>query len=854
MHVVLVPLVLICSALHFPIKYWWPTAAGGLWIAERVWRFLRYGWVNGWWGGLGNGERRERTPKGAALEAKRIRPETGFVNKGDEQWEMEHVRDAAGQDGLGVAQGDILSQYAYTSPTSPTSNRPFQLPSPSLASEFGERSSAIDPGYSSSYTKQPAYSQPIGSFSTWGDDKDVEDSGYTPEPLHPNSVLPRGAAPQARATASMPRAPSSFSLYSHRVPQVARPIRAAIPAGYALAQLLPSRMIRLTLRVPKPFRWAPGQNVLLQIREISIWQSHPFSIVSVYDADVEQEVVLLVKARKGFTNELWKETRRRMDAQPDEDGDLRPPTAYNAPIAMSRSGSSRGSFYFASSSTKLSTRKPVFFRALVDGPYGSAARVRWGSHASVLIIAGGSGVSFAVAILTYVCECMASRDKLGLGAAGKGGRGFVTQRVRFVWIVRDFGSLHHPSPFSLSVLLTPLSLSAAEILWVSNLLRRCMDLVPATQLSIDIFVTNYSASEKSVYLLGGTSKSQSVDGELAPPRPLFAKGGVGRDRSNSSESLDSTASVDSNVDLAYLADQETARGALDSDDRNSVLELTNWDEDMDDEEDERTPAERSLSLRVKKEGRIRRAKSRKRAAAKQQLPGVDHSQFPLPSTDSKTSFSVEDDGSHTPQRVPFGQRSPGGGTFPSSASAGDGFSSPAPHTVRSPSGLRVYNARNSIGSMTTAESAGFDGAYATQNGSRSDFGPGPESHTDHSFVSGAESTRRLVGGAWDEHRQSFVRVDVEGEDKDQFMDEGDEEDLNIVAEMARPGRPLLDKIMKEEVDIAEGMIAIACELAAGLGWRRDSADPASSLVAACGPSSLNSTIRNVRLLAILLCR
>jgi hypothetical protein len=43
------------------------------------------------------------------------------------------------------------------------------------------------------------------------------------------------------------------------------------------------------------------------------------------------------------------------------------------------------------------------------------------------------------------------------------------------------------------------------------------------------------------------------------------------------------------------------------------------------------------------------------------------------------------------------------------------------------------------------------------------------------------------------------------------MDEGDEDDLNVVAEMARPGRPLLDKIMTEEVDVAEGMIAIACE-------------------------------------------
>lgn len=86
------------------------------------------------------------------------------------------------------------------------------------------------------------------------------------------------------------------------------------------------------------------------------------------------------------------------------------------------------------------------------------------------------------------------------------------------------------------------------------------------------------------------------------------------------------------------------------------------------------------------------------------------------------------------------------------------------------------------------------------------------------------------------------------------MDEGDEEDLNIVAEMARPGRPLLAKILSEEVDCAEGLVAIACECLpsareAASSARLTAADlmPACRpSLAACGPSSLNSTIRNVR--------
>jgi len=52
----------------------------------------------------------------------------------------------------------------------------------------------------------------------------------------------------------------------------------------------------------------------LWIPEISRFQSHPFSILSTWDEDHETEVVLLVKARKGFTAKLFEETRKRVFA------------------------------------------------------------------------------------------------------------------------------------------------------------------------------------------------------------------------------------------------------------------------------------------------------------------------------------------------------------------------------------------------------------------------------------------------------------------------------------------------------------------------------------------------------------
>lgn len=370
-----------------------------------------------------------------------------------------------------------------------------------------------------------------------------------------------------------------------------------------------------------------------------------------------------------------------------------------------------------------------------------------------------------------------------------------------------------------------------------------MDLVPSRQLSIDIYVTNYSASEKSVYLLNGNSNAVE-SGELAPPRPQFAK--ASRERSNSSESLASAASVDSNTDLAYLADAG-GRSGPEADNRGSVLELTNWDEEMDEEDEEQTPAERSLSMRVRKEGRVRREKSRRRKQGRQ-APIPSHSAPPMPSVDSRVSISADDHTAYL-QRGPL---SPSSSQFPTSTSQPDNSVTSPPRGVRSPSGtpLRQHNHRNSIASTLTADSVGFDSSYQAHNGSRTDFGlPGSESHTDHSYISGAESTRRLVGGAWDQHRQSFVRVDVGGEDKDQFMDEGDEEDLNIVAEMARPGRPLLQKILTEEVECAEGLVGIACTscVRSNSAERARLADLLTALLSylACGPSSLNSTIRNV---------
>ncbi|KAL7410829.1 FAD-binding domain-containing protein [Mrakia frigida] len=845
-HVTLVPLTLITAALHFPNRFWWPAAAGGLWALERLWRFLRYGWVNGWWGGLGNGERREkkktkRESRDSSSSSKRISSSDGGEGKKLEQWEMNQMAETG--DGLGMGRDEIMSMYDYASPTSPSAgNSPFNNhdaplhPNPNPNSyaaqngEFGQHSTnsknrppfGYGTGSSASHYTNGSVN---GGYSDFKSDSTHEgESGSravdplvadaTPTPIPRSSSSP-SAMRIALPRAGPPRAHSTFSIYSEALIPVPRPIRAPIPAGYALVQLLPSRMLRLTLRLPKPFRWAPGQNVLLQIREISIWTSHPFSIVSVYDEDVEQEIVLLVKARKGFTMDLWKETKKRMDEGPQM---ITNSTEPNSNSVAGTPSDRPQSYYFASSTKKLSTPKPVFFRALVDGPYGSSARVRWGDHSTVLIICGGSGVSFGIAILTYVCECIASRDKMGMGRGGKGGRHFITKRVRFLWIVRDF----------------------AEVLWVSNLIRRCMDMIPPDQLVIDIFVTNYRQSEKSVYL----SQANLDADELAPPKPMFAKNS-NRSRSNSRDSIASVLSNDSNTDLAYLADHGDADS--DGDRRDSVLELTNWDEDQDEEEQERTLAERQLSINVKKEGRIRRAKSRKRAETKKArlTPAQSKEQYGDAMLDSSPSSAPPPPLPHSNSGL--NPRSATASPRPQHASPSASFNAstnpyPEPSytdkqpnsatpfrttddsTLFSPPSAFSRSKRFSVTSSMTADSYSQEPNLFGQP-HRPSMTPSDSFNDAGSFVGGGgtESTRGLVGGAWDENRQSFVRSSVVGEDKAQFIDGEDEEDLNLVSELARPGRPKLEKIIAEEVENALGTIGIA----------------------SCGPSSLNAVVRNI---------
>ncbi|KAF5361182.1 hypothetical protein D9758_009046 [Tetrapyrgos nigripes] len=161
----------------------------------------------------------------------------------------------------------------------------------------------------------------------------------------------------------------------------------------ASTELISPHLVRVTLRRPAHFHWAPGQFAYLITPTVSLlpFEGHPFTIAS-YDSKMNakeitstsgsssskaywKELVFLVNVRDGFTKRL----------------------------------------------SHVAAQKGTI-KVFVDGPYGQ--RNDLSGYDNVVLIAGGTGVTYTLPMLLDIVE----------GArAGKRN----CKRVVFVWAVRD---------------------------------------------------------------------------------------------------------------------------------------------------------------------------------------------------------------------------------------------------------------------------------------------------------------------------------------------------------------------------------------------------------------------------------
>ncbi|KAM0791379.1 hypothetical protein ACM66B_005844 [Microbotryomycetes sp. NB124-2] len=473
------------------------------------------------------------------------------------------------------------------------------------------------------------------------------------------------------------------------------------PPGFAAAQLLPGRMVRLTMHTAVPVRWRPGQHVFLTIPAVRMFQSHPYTIVSVDErakgiapiggsSQLEDgsEIVLLVRAQKGFSRRLWDHVYQKR-AQKLERG-------------AAASDCAAG----------------IVLRSLISLPMGSSTRTSWDAYDSLTIVCGGTGITFGMSVLEYTCKRMARRDH---------GR-YRTTRVRFVWILREF----------------------AHLSWIATALRKCLDLVDPSQLQIELFVSQYNQTGVS-YTKGLGFGTPDPNETLAPPKPQFARqahpiASASEDYGDSDDEAAASARMYNTVpDYGEHID--------------SVTDLVLFEG----EEDERTRAEVEVSARVRSLGKMRRALSRRET---KQPKDVSHPYV------AATGYGGGNDGfAAQPRQDPTAQLYP----------------------------------------MDSQQS--LNGSYQDLSFARA------ESHSDLQTLTASSSMQHLVG-KHDRRRLSSLAQDS----RDPFdLTENEQDDLEIVSALAKPGYPKLKEILDDEIARSAGKTLVAC----------------------CGPNGLNTIVRHL---------
>lgn len=289
-----------------------------------------------------------------------------------------------------------------------------------------------------------------------------------------------------------------------------------------------------------------------------------------------------------------------------------------------------------------------------------------------------------------------------------------------------------------------------------------------SQLQIDLFVSRDAPrpprrTRRQQSSLNFQQPYTATHDDFAPPQAPFAR----QARPHSSQSLDS--------DMSDFSDAEDDGGASSTAPSDMYTQNSEYGEQIDSvtdlvlfdgEDDDRTAGEVEMSNKVRSAGKVRRALSRRRTkrGGAGNNPGA-RPQLAQSQSDFST-FGTEQDVSY------------------SSLSGAAGARRPSPYT-------RADSSFAQTGSFADLSFAGAD---------------------DHQseIQSLAGSSRHLVGAGG---KRSSGGEEVKSEEFD-YLDvtEEDEQDLEVVAELAKPGYPKLKEIMGEEIDRSTGKTMVACEL------------------------------------------
>ena len=327
------------------------------------------------------------------------------------------------------------------------------------------------------------------------------------------------------------------------------------------------------------------------------------------------------------------------------------------------------------------------------------------------------------------------------------------------------------------------------------MLKECLDMVPKDALQLDIFVTSqsgYANRPPPLQSLYGTD-----DITLLPPRPQFA--GAGHSRRGSSDSVGSDMSQNNSSELAYL--DPAIDGAYLDDDSSptaDILDLTNYEDEEDTEE---SPAQQELSNKLQKEGKVRRARSRRANKGRHTSQTPQHAMRYPPTQPTSALPYMQDRDSGNFEEL---QQTPRASQYSRNEAR---YDPPQPILV-APQPGHAYR-------MSTASSVG---PYSDPFGdSKGRFSPSPSLQTVDYDAKSYRGESPFAGRGLSMHSRQSSMVFMEGAHGSQegnSMDAGlwlestDYHSMNVIAEMARLGRPKLDMILQEEIDRARGTLGV----------------------------------------------
>jgi predicted ferric reductase len=144
---------------------------------------------------------------------------------------------------------------------------------------------------------------------------------------------------------------------------------------------MPGGMTRIEVSAPQDFEYSPGQHCFLRFPALSLLDNHPFTIASTppgcaTGGKKARELLFMARTHSGFTKKL-------------------------------------------SNSSRSTPENPLF--AWVDGPYGGISRHIESQYDTLVLIAGGSGITACLPWIKYIVEAQESR----------------ATRVALRWAVKD---------------------------------------------------------------------------------------------------------------------------------------------------------------------------------------------------------------------------------------------------------------------------------------------------------------------------------------------------------------------------------------------------------------------------------